>query len=160
MKTKIIVTTILLTISFLNAQAQNSDMFEKLSNHKDVTSVYISKTLLGMVSNFNTGGADIRSLAGKLEQIEIYNSNGNREANRIINEGVEELIKAKTYEVLMRVRDGGSSTDIVFYAQKERNHFRDLIMHITQANSATIIRIMGVFTAEDIQKVMDSTKTN
>jgi hypothetical protein len=159
MKTKIVITAILLTISFLNAQAQ-SDMFEKLSNHRDVTSVYISKTLLGMVSNFNTGGADIRSLAGKLEQIEIYNSNGNREANQIIRDGVDSLTRARTYEVLMRVRDGESNTDIVFYGRKERNHFRDLIMHITLSNNVTIIRIMGNFTAEDIQKVMDSTNIN
>jgi hypothetical protein len=153
MKTKIFFTTAVLFFTILSVSAQ-SDMFERLSNHKDVTSVYISKTLLGMVSNFNTGGANIQSLAGKLEQIEIYSTNGNAEANRIIREGVENLVRTNTYEVLMRIRD--NDNNVVFYAQKEGDRFRDLIMHITQPNDATIIRIMGAFTAEDIQKVMDS----
>jgi len=159
MKTKLFFTVALLAIGFLSIQAQNSDMFEKLSNHRDVTSVYISRTLLRMMSNFDVGGADVRSLAGRLEQIEIHNSNGNAEANRIIREGMEQLEKSDDYELLLRIRDGNSG-NIVFYAKKEDEYFRDLIMHIEEANNSTIIRIMGAFTAEDIQGVMDSKKGN
>ena len=160
MKAKIFFTVALLAIGFLPVQAQSSDMFEKLSNHRDVTSVYISRTLLRMMSNFDVGGADVRSLAGRLEQIEIHNSNGNAEANRIIREGMEQLEKSDDYELLLRIRDGNSGGNIVFYAKKEDEYFRDLIMHIEEANNSTIIRIMGAFTAEDIQGVMDSKKGN
>ena len=157
MKTKIFFTVALLTISLLSAQAQSSDMFQRLSAHQDVTSVYISRALLSMMSNFNlnTGGVDIQRLSSRLEQIEIYNSNGNAEANRIIREGVASLVNSGTYEVLMRVQDGNNN--VVFYAQKEGNYFRDLIMHVRQSNDYVLIRIMGAFTAEDIQGVMDST---
>ena len=160
MKTKTFFTVALLTISLLSAQAQSSDMFQRLSAHQGVTSVYISRALLSIMPNLssNTGGVDVQSLTRRLEQIEIHNSNGNAEANRIIREGVASLVDSGTYEVLMRVREGNNN--IVFYARKEGNYFRDLIMHIDETNNSTIIRIMGAFTAEDIQNVADSTSNN
>jgi hypothetical protein len=153
MKAKIFFTATLLTISILSVQAQSSDMFERLSNIEGVTSVYISRALLGMMPNFDAGGANIGSLAGRLEQIEIHNSNGNAEANRIIINGVESLVNSGRYELLMRVRSEGNN--IVFYAHRQGEYFRDLIMHINQSNGHTLIRFMGTFTAEDIQGVMD-----
>ena len=157
MKAKTFFTVALLTISLLSAQAQSSDMFQRLSAHQDVTSVYVSRVLLGMMSNLNlnTGGIDVRRLSGRLEQIEVYNTNGNAEANRIIREGVANLVNSGTYEVLMRMRDGNNN--IVFYARKEGNYFRDLIMHTQQSNDYVLIRIMGTFTAEDIQGAVVST---
>ena len=156
MKTKIILTSLLLMFGLMAVQAQNSDMFEKLSNHKDVTTVYISKSLLNMMPNLDTGGADIKSLAGKLEQLEIYNTNGNKEANSLIRKEVEALTKSKTYETLMKIKDG--TDNVTFYAHKEKDRFKDLIMFVNEPDDCTIIRIMGNFTAEDIQKVMDSKK--
>ena len=104
----------------------------------------------------DTGGADIKGLAGKLEQLEIYNSNGNKDANNIIRKEIEALVKSKTYETLMKVKDG--SDNITFYAHKENDRFKDLVMFVNDPEECTIIRIMGNFTAEDIQKVMDSKK--
>ena len=154
MKTKIIFTALLLIAGQLTAQADNRDMFQQLSEHRAVTSVFISRTLLNMVSNFNTGGADIRSLAGRLTQIEIYNTNGNADANRIMREGMEKLVESGTYELLMRIRD--EDTNVEFYAHEEEGFFRDLVMYIRDGNDHTLIRLMGRFSAEDIQKVMDS----
>lgn len=140
----------------LNIQAQGSDMFEKLSNMDDVTTVYVSKSLLRMMPDIDTGGANIKGLANKLDQVEIYTTNGNKEANKLARKEVEALTKSKTYETLMKVKDGGDN--ITFYAHKEKEHFKDLIMFINEPDECTIIRIMGTFTAEDIQKVMDGNK--
>ena len=156
MKTKTFFTVALLTISLLSAQAQSNDMFQRLSAHQDVTSVYISRALLSWIMpnlSSHTGRAevDVQSLARKLEQVEIHNSNGNAEANRIIREEVASLADSGTYKVVMRMREGNNN--IVFYARTEGNYFRDLIMHIEETNNSTIIRIMGAFTVEDIRNV-------
>jgi len=156
MKIKVFITAVLLMLGLVPIQAQNSDIFEKLSDHKDVTTVYITKALLNMMPNIDTGGADIKSLAGKLEQLEIYDSNGNKDANSIMKKEIDALVKSKTYETLMKVKDGGDN--ITFYAYKEKERFKDLVMFINDPEDCTIIRIMGNFTAEDIQKVMDSKK--
>ncbi len=49
-----------------------TNMFDRLSNKKEISTVYISKSLLGMMPNMDMGGADIKGLANKLEQLEIY----------------------------------------------------------------------------------------
>ena len=157
MKIKIITLAIITAFSVLGVQAQKG-MFDKLSNHKDVTAVYISKALIKMMPEIDTGGADIKALAGKLEQMEIYSSYSNKEAANIIRKEVEGMTKTKTYEVLMKIKDQGSN--ITFYAFKEKDRIKDLVMLIDQSDECTIIRIMGNFTAEDIQKVMDGADVN
>lgn len=156
MKIKALFITILFILGVISVQAQSTDMFEQLSNHKDVTTVYISKSLLKMVPNTNAGGIDIKSLAGKLDQVEIYSTNGSKEADKAIRKEIEAVAKSKTYETLMKIKDGWDN--IAFYGHKEKDNFKDLIMFIDEPGECTIIRIMGNFTAEDIQKVMDSKK--
>lgn len=157
MKIKVLITAMVFMFSFIAVQAQNS-MFDKLSNHKDISTVFISKSLLSMMPNKGAdmmGGADIKNLAGKLEQLEIYNSES-KEASKLIRTEVEAMVKAKTYETLMSVKDKGDN--VTFYAHKEKDRFKDLIMFVNEPNECTIIRIVGNFTAEDIQGVMGGGK--
>lgn len=72
MKIKVLITAILLLAGFATMQSQNN-MFDRLSDNKDISTVYISKALLSMMPKMDVGagGADIKSLAGKLEQLEI-----------------------------------------------------------------------------------------
>lgn len=158
MKTKILLITIISMFSFLGVQAQE-DIFEKLSNHKDITTVYISKSLLKMMPNVDAGGADIKGLAGKLEQLEIYSSEGNNDATKMMKQEISNLIKSKTYETLMKIKE--KDNNVVFYAHKEKDRIKDLIMFINnEPNECTVIRITGNFSTEDIQKVVDGTNTS
>lgn len=153
MKTKILLTTIMLALSSMMMTAQ-TNMFDKLSGNKNISTVYISKALLSMVPNMDMGGADIKGLAGKLEQMEIYSSENNKDASKLMRTEIESMVKAKTYETLMSIKD--KDDNITFYAHKDKNRFKDLIMFINQPDECTIIRIVGNFTAEDIQSVMNS----
>ncbi|MDR1882712.1 MAG: DUF4252 domain-containing protein [Prevotella sp.] len=153
MKIKVSITVILLIFGFIAGQAQNN-MFDKLSNNKDISTVYISKALLDMMPEMDAGigSADIKSLTGKLEQLEIYNSKS-KDAAKLIRIEVEALVKGKTYETLMAIRDKGDN--VTFYARKEKDNFRDLIMFVNEPEECTIIRIIGNFTADDVQQVMN-----
>ncbi|MBK5721720.1 DUF4252 domain-containing protein [Dysgonomonas sp. Marseille-P4677] len=151
MKIKVLFTSVMLILSSMMI-AQNN-MFDRLSNNKDISTVYISKSLLGMMPKMDMGGADIKGLASKLEQLEIYSSENSKEASKLMRTEIEAMVKAKTYETLMSIKDKGDN--ITFYAHKEKERFKDLIMFINAPDECTIIRIVGNFTAEDIQSVMN-----
>lgn len=157
MKIKILALAIITVLSVSVVQAQKS-MFDKLSDQKDITTVYISKSLIKLMPDIDTGGADIKGLAGKLDQIEIYSSNSNKSAAKIIRDEIATMVKSKTYETLMKIKDQGN--DVTFYAFKEMDRIKDLVMFVNQPEECTIIRIMGNFTTEDIQKVMEGTEMN
>lgn len=155
MKTKILLIAILLFSALGYMQAQNN-MFDKLSKQKGITTVYISKSLLSMMPNMETGGANIKGLSGKLEQLEIYSSENNKEAAKLMKEEVNVLVKEKKYEVLMSVKDGDDN--VTFYAYKENGKFKDLIMFTEEPGESSIIRIIGNFSAEDVQGVIGKRK--
>jgi len=157
MKIKLFITTILLLCSLTAIQAQSS-IFNKLSDRKDVTTVFISKTLLSMMpKDMDMGGADIKSLMGKLEQIEIYTSESD-EAAKLMKKEMQILAKSKSFETLMKIKDG---TEVVqFYAERDGDKFKDMIMFTDEEDAGTIIRIQGSFTAEDIQTVVNNTQVN
>lgn len=153
MKTKRFLITILALSAVLMANAQ-ANLFEKLSNNKNVTTVYISKALLSMMpADMDMGGANIKGLASKLEKIEIYTSE-NKEAIALMKAETEFLKKNKGYEALMTVKE--TDNHVMFYAQQDKDKFKDLLMLVDQPNQSVIIRIIGSFTSEDIQSVMNS----
>lgn len=152
MKLKGLLTAFVFMFSLIAIQAQDK-MFERFSNNKDITTVYISKALLSMVPNMETGGVNVKGLANKLEQLEIYTSENKNSIKQMVLEA-ESLKKNKAFESLMSVKE--SDQVINFYAQKDGNNkFKDLIMVINESAECTIIRIVGSFTMEDIKKVMD-----
>lgn len=108
-----------------------------------------------MMPDMDMNGANVKGLSKKLEQLEIYN-NESKEASGIIRTEIDKLIKNKTYEGLMQMKD--SDDNITFYANKEKGRIKELIMYINNSDECTIIRILGNFTTEDIQSVISGSK--
>ena len=153
MKTKILLIIIAFIASSMVVQAQGN-FFEKLSDHDDVTTVYVSKSLLRMVPDMDVmADMDIKSIAGKLEQLEVYNTES-KAAMDIIKKEMSKIASNKSYEALMTIKDKGDK--INFYALKDKDKFKDLIMYVNNPTGCTIIRIVGSFTAEDIQAITKS----
>ena len=149
MKLKGLFIALAFILSATAIQAQSS-LFNKLGNNKSINSIYISKTMLGMASNMSMGAANIKVIANKLEQLEIYTSETKDAANMMKKE-MGALSKNKMYDLLMNMRDGESNTS--FYALKVKDNFKELIMITDESESCVIIRMVGDFTMEDIQKV-------
>lgn len=157
MKTKILLIALLSVFSFVGVSAQD-DVFERLSDHRDITTVYISKSLFKLMPEINTGGANIKGLIGKLEQLEIYNSEGSKNAAKTMKQEISGLIKSKKYEILMKVKE--KDNNVTFYAHKDKERIKDLVMFVDNEDECTIIRIKGDFSVEDVQGVMDGTSSN
>lgn len=143
----IIIISLLFCAVGMNAQ---SDFFDKMGNNRNVNSVYISKAMLSMTPNINMGGANIKDIANKLEQLEIYTSES-KEASTMMKKDIEILARNKTYELLMNLKDGMHT--ITFYALKNKDKFKELIMVTKEIDQCIVIRMVGDFTMADIQKV-------
>lgn len=151
MKTKALIITILVMFSAMAAQAQEN-MFDKFSGNKEITTVVISKALLSMVPNMDAGGVDIKSLASKLDKLEIYTSE-NKSAIKAMKSEADKLAKNKSYEVLMSMKE--KDQNVNFYAQQAGNNkFKELVMYVSEEENCTIIRIVGNFTMEDLQNLV------
>lgn len=156
MKTKFIYIALFIVTFIGQAQAQ-SKLFEKLEDNDNVTAVYISKSLLSMANNLDLGadGPDFKKLANKLDQIEIYSCDDDAKTIAMMKTEIKNLANTNNLESFMTVKDKGQN--VKFYGIKDKGIFKDLIMTIDEAKSATIIRIKGNFTSNDIQNVMKST---
>ncbi|MDR2953640.1 MAG: DUF4252 domain-containing protein [Prevotella sp.] len=165
MKIRIILISIFMMFGLVSIQAQD-DIFEKLSDHEDVSTVLISKALLKMMGGMMGGdmipdmsmggmmpGVNIKDIAGKLEQIEIYSSETTK-GIKLMKSEAGKLQKNKSYEVLMKIKD--KDENVTFYGgRKDKSRFKDLIMFVDNEGECSIIRISGSFTAEDVQGVID-----
>lgn len=151
MKIKGLLIAMAIMFGSIAVQAQDQ-MFDKFSGNNDISTVFISKALLSMAGNMDMGGANIKALAGKLERMEIYTSES-KSAMSLMKTEAGKLAGDKTFEVLMKVKDKGEN--VTFYGKKEKgDKFKDLIMFVDNSDDCTIIRIVGLFTMEDIQNVI------
>jgi hypothetical protein len=150
MKIKVLLIAIAIMSGTIAVQAQ-TQIFDKFSNNKDISTVVVSKALLSMAGNMDMGGVNIKALVNKLERLEIYSSDNKNAMNQMRTEAGK-LGSDKSFEVLMMVRDKGEN--VTFYGKKEKDDkIRDFIMFVDDADNCTIIRIVGLFTMEDIQSV-------
>ncbi|GHT76028.1 hypothetical protein AGMMS50262_13130 [Bacteroidia bacterium] len=155
MKTKNWLVAAILVLNIISVSAQ--DLFEKLADNEHITSVFISKGLINMFPsmadkiNVNANGIDVSKIMAKLEQIDIYTSD-NKEAAQLIRTEAKKLqSQSKSYEVLMKVKDEGEN--VIFYAEKEKDRFKSLVMFVDGSDECTLIRLLGSFTAEDIKEI-------
>ncbi len=158
MKTKglFIALMLLISVTAIQAQDNTSKMFEKFSNNNEITSIFISKAMLGSMSGDQyVNGIDIKGLKDKLNQIEIYTSE-NPEACKSFRSEMHLVQKENSHELLMSIKDKGDN--INFYAKKDNDKIKELIMFVDQPKECVIIRILGSFTSEDIEKITKNVK--
>lgn len=151
-----IITALLLGIQGLYAQDR---LFDRLANNDNVTVVYISKALLDMMPNLEAtaGNADLKKLANKLEQIEIYTCDDDSKTIKQMQTEMKGLLQDKTYSSLMSIKEKNQFVN--FFGLKQNDRYKDLIMTVDEGKSATIIRIKGNFTSDDVKDVIKKTNT-
>ena len=141
---------VLLLFACSLVQLQAQALFDKLSREKDVSTVYVSKALLSMMPKIGSADTDIKSISNKLTQIEIYTTKSGK-AIKLIQAEMKSLYNNRHYERIMQVKENGEN--VIFFAEQQGNNFKDLIMFVESSQEYTVIRLMGTFTPDDIQKV-------
>jgi hypothetical protein len=158
MKTKILITVIAVFAAW-NSFAQDN-LFAKLADQKNITQVTVTKGLLnmmpGMLSSVDMNGVNVKNIVNKLDQIDIFTSEDNDGKKLIRKEASEHFKNEKSYEVLMKIKD--KESNVVFYGQKDGNFIKSLIMFADGDDGCTLIRLLGKFTTDDIQHVIEKVK--
>jgi hypothetical protein len=114
--------------------------------------VYISKALLGLAGNMNIGGADVKGLTSKLTSLEIYSSE-DAAAIKLMKSEAEKLLKdGSQLETLMKSKDNDQIVSFVAKRGKD-GKISELLMISEETDEFSIIRFIGSFTMEDVEKV-------
>lgn len=142
---------VVVALSSLTANAQVK-AFEKYSDMKDVSYVYISKFMLGMVGKQATPqvpGVDVKSLASKLSGIQIIHAESKSAQTKLKND-VKALIAKDKYELLMQMNEDNSKVNIYHHIGKQQSV---VAMQVDEKDDVTIMVFSGKFTLEDVMKM-------
>lgn len=148
-----IIVAIMLAMTSINAQAQKNP-FDKFSDYKDVTYIYISKTMLKLVGTTaipSINGIDIKEIGSKLNSIQIITSE--KSSKKSLKTEALSIIKKDSYEKIMQVSEEDNKVDIYF---KEDKKGSIIVMVNDEKDSTVLIVFSGNFSMANILKMIGS----
>ena len=147
---KKLILTFAIALFALAVTAQES-FTDRFGGMKGVTSVYISKSMLGMMPDMKSNGMNFAAVASKLDNIQILNTETKAAANAL-NKGCRQIIAKEKYENLMNVSDGGEHTGI--YMKEYARGKKQYIMLNIDEDETSVIVLTGDLTLQDIKNVI------
>lgn len=134
----------------LTANAQVKE-FEKYADTKNVTYVYISKYMIGLVGKMaNMPGVDISSLSNKLSAIQIITSDF-PDAGKKLKKEVQGILSSGKYEKLMQINEDDSKVNIYHTEGKQQSA---VVMISDSDGKVTVIVFSGKFLLDDVMKMV------
>jgi hypothetical protein len=148
-KINLLIAAVMLLSITANAQSQNS-LFQKYSDMKDVSSVYISKAMLEMQPEMNMN-LPISNVSQKLDAVYIV-STTNSGIKGQLRKDLDQYLKSGKYEVLMKQKNAtfGSST---FYMKKKGTIIKEVLVIIDEAASIEYIMLQGEIDIKALQQI-------
>ena len=142
----ILMTTLVFSI---HASAQKA-FFDKYEDTNGVTTIYISKTMLGMIPNVKAGKRDIGNIASKLDYIRILSCEKPSLFSKLLDDA-RKTYRSGNYETIMKMNDDDEKVTIYQRTQKDgKNEFALLT---EDKDEVTIINVMGNITLKDIKDI-------
>lgn len=139
----------LTALTVLGAPAQES-FKNKFNNVKGITSVYISKALLGMMPDTNSAGLNLGPVAKKLDNIQIFNSE-TKAASNTLKKGCLNILANENYENLMNVNEDDEHNSI--YMKQFAGGMKQYVLLNVEKDEINVIVLTGKLTIEDIRKI-------
>ena len=145
----IVFLSLLLMTVVQNARAQDA-LFDKYEDTNGVTTVFISKTMLGMIPNVKAGNHDISKVAGKLDQLRILTCEKASLIPHILDDA-KKTYKSEGYEAIMRMNDDGGKMTI--YQRSLKGGKNEFVLLQEDSSNLNIINVKGAITLKDIQEI-------
>ena len=123
-----------------------SALFKKYENVKGVSTVYISKSLLGLVPKLEAGDMDISAIASKLDHVQVLTCERPSLIKEIKATAMEILSKGG-YNNLMTVRDGDELT--IVYGKQLGKGKNELVLLEVEKNDITMAAHVDISRTED-----------
>lgn len=132
------------------ASAQVS-FIDKLGKANGISSVYVSKALLGMMRGMKSNGMNFSPIAGKLDNIQILSSE-TRSGAKALKNGCRKIIADGRYEYLMNVNDSGEQSGI--YMKNFPGGTAQYVLLTMEKDETNVIVLTGKLTLQDIKNVV------
>lgn len=149
---KIIFTIVFIfAVTIISAQ---KNPFEKFTDMNGVTSVYISKNMMSLLSKDSNqyGGVDVGNFVDKLSSILILTTENQKVGKEMLSLA-NSRIKDSNYELLMRVKsDDGELVN--FFMKGKPDNIQELIMIVDGNDEESVImQFLGNFKLQDVQEM-------
>lgn len=142
---------LLLTAICAVSHAQN-DLFRKYEETKDVTIVYISKTMMNMFPSISVGNNKIEKISRKLDMLRILSCNRPSLIPSIRNFAVA-IYKNNHYQLLMQKDENGEKSSI--YKRGLGKNKNEFVLLSVERNELSIINVIGNVSLNDIRHLQD-----
>ena len=127
-----------------------SALFKKYENVNGVSTIYISKALLGMMPKLNAGDKDISKIAGKLDHVLVLSCERPSLIPGIKNSALN-YFKSGGYANLMTINDDGEQT--IIYGKTLGKRKSEFVLLSIEKSELNIINVMGDITLNDIKQI-------
>lgn len=148
--------TILLAVCAAG-NAQQS-FFNKYGDTKGINTVYISKTMLGMLGKvamdgtLKTGKGDIGKIAGKLEHLQIMNCE-RPSMIPAMKQAALDSFKKEGFEQMMNVKD--DDENVIIYYKSHGNKLNEFSLLCIEKDELQIINVLGNVTLKEIKELAE-----
>ncbi len=144
----------IVTMAFIctTANAQ-SNPFDKYADSRDVTYIYISKTMLGLMGSkisANINDVNISEIINGLNSIQIITS-GTAATKKSLKNEAQSIVKKNKYELLMQVSENNRKVDIYHKESKDNSV---IVMITDNENETVLIVFSGTFSTENVMKMI------
>lgn len=143
--------TLLFCLCSLVTYAQDS-FFDKFADMDEVTSVYISKSMLSLMPDMKAEGVNIGGVASKLDNIQILSCENPAVIAKLKKE-LQYISPKNGYEELMRVNSEGEKTTI--YLKQKKNEKKEFVLINSEEDEFTVIVIAGDLSLEEMKGIVN-----
>lgn len=133
----------------IHASAQKA-LFDKYEDTNGVTTIYISKTMLGMIPNVKAGKHDIGDIASKLDYIRILSCEKPALFSKLLDDA-RKTYRSGNYETIMKMNDDDEKVTI--YQRTLKDGKNEFALLTEDKDEVTIINLMGAITLKDIKDI-------
>ena len=144
-----------LIITAIAATAQVSTVFDKYSDTKDVSAVYISKTMLRMIPDFSNDSNSPINAISKLDCVRVL-STANSSIRSALSADMKSQIKKENYEILLQATDDGER--VFIYMKTSKDGINEYLITAEEPDELTYVQLVGTITPADVMK-MNENKT-
>lgn len=141
----------MMTLVGIAANAQVKE-FERYSNAKNMTYVYISSYMLNLAGKAaapSMPGVNTKALMGKLSGIQIISSDDPKASARL-KSNTQAFVGNERYELLMQVDEDSEKVRIYYRKSK---HQSVVVMMSDKDGEVSVIVFSGSFTLDDVMKL-------
>jgi hypothetical protein len=162
MKTRTSIIALFLLLFSLGSYAQKSGLsdiffYEQLSKKKEISTITISKAMIEAFPDaLEVLALDVKSLADKLDQVEIYRTEREEYALTMKEVLRNYFLRRTNYETIMSMtRKDKSSTAI--HAEMDKDKIITSLVMVVEGESKShyiLVRLKGRFQMKDIQGII------